>query len=96
MLADNIETMKAIVAQGVGIAIMPAVSAAQEVRLGMLRAYALRAQRHVPYALYRGRHLVSERREQYFRAIRDALREPSDHEPDSSSGKPMHSSSRLR
>jgi DNA-binding transcriptional LysR family regulator len=76
MLADNIETMKAIVARGVAIAIMPAVSAEHEVQLGILSAHALTPQRHVPYALYRRRHLVSERREQYFRAIQEALRIP--------------------
>lgn len=74
MLADNIETMKAIVARGVGIAIMPEISAAPELRLGSLQSYALKPMRHVPYALYRRRHLVSERREQYFGAIQEALR----------------------
>jgi len=77
MLADNIETIKAIVAQGVGIAIMPAVSAAQEVRLGTLRAYALVPPRQVTYAFYRRRAPVSERRERYFGAVYDALRNES-------------------
>jgi DNA-binding transcriptional LysR family regulator len=78
MLADNIETMKAIVARGIGLAIMPEISAVQEVRLGLLRAYLLTPPRRVPYALYRRRHLVSARREQYFQAIQEALRTPSE------------------
>jgi DNA-binding transcriptional LysR family regulator len=73
MLADNIETIKAIVGQGTGIAIMPAVAADLEVRLGLLKSYTLLPSRHVPFALYRRRHLVSEQREQYFKGIQEAL-----------------------
>jgi DNA-binding transcriptional LysR family regulator len=91
MLADNIETMKAIVAEGIGIALMPEISASQEVQLGILRAYALMPQRHVPFALYRRRHLVSERRELYFKAILEALRE-CDAPLATPSEKPMHPS----
>jgi DNA-binding transcriptional LysR family regulator len=91
MLADNIETMKAIVAEGIGIALMPEISASQEVQLGILRAYALMPQRHVPFALYRRRHLVSDRRELYFKAILEALRER-ERRPATPSEKPMHRS----
>ncbi|HSA80546.1 MAG TPA: LysR family transcriptional regulator [Geminicoccaceae bacterium] len=76
MLCDNVNTIKQVVAQGAGLAVVPAVSVAQEVKLGMLDTYPFAPPCFVQYAMYRRRQMVSRRREAYFRAILKALLGP--------------------
>jgi DNA-binding transcriptional LysR family regulator len=74
-VADNIETMKAIVQCGAGIAIVPRPSVANEVKLGVLVGLAIAPQRTVALSLFRRRQPQSRRREAQLMALRDALRD---------------------
>lgn len=75
-VADNIETMKSILRQGRGCAIMPAAAAALEKELGLLRLLEFTPPRKVALALYRRRSQASPRREAHAALILQLLRGP--------------------
>jgi DNA-binding transcriptional LysR family regulator len=74
-IADNIETMKVIVQAGKGIAIVPRASAANEIKLGALKALAIAPSRSVALSLFRRRQPMSRRKEAFVTALREALRD---------------------
>ena len=74
-IADNIETMKEIVQAGKGIAIVPRASAANEIKLGALKALAIAPARSVALSLFRRRQPMSRRKEAFVAALRDALKD---------------------
>jgi DNA-binding transcriptional LysR family regulator len=74
-IADNIETMKAIVQSGTGIAIVPRPSVQNEATLGVLKALAIAPGRSVALSLFRRRQPMSRRKEAAIAAVRDALRD---------------------
>ena len=74
-IADNIETMKVIVQAGKGIAIVPRASAANEIKLGALKALAIAPAHSVALSLFRRRQPMSRRKEAFVAALRDALRD---------------------
>ncbi|MBV8747583.1 MAG: LysR family transcriptional regulator [Xanthobacteraceae bacterium] len=74
-IADNIETMKVIVQAGKGIAIVPRASAANEIKLGALKALAIAPTRSVALSLFRRRQPMSRRKEAFVAALRDALKD---------------------
>jgi DNA-binding transcriptional LysR family regulator len=74
-VADNIDTMKAIVQSGKGIAIVPRPCADNEVALGVLKVVAIAPARSVALALFRRRQPLSRRKESFLAALRDALKE---------------------
>jgi DNA-binding transcriptional LysR family regulator len=74
-IADNIETMKVIVQAGKGIAIVPRASAANEIKLGALKALAIAPSRSVALSLFRRRQPMSRRKEAFVAALREALRD---------------------
>lgn len=75
-VADNIETMKAIVQSGKGIAIVPRPSADNEVALGVLKMMPIAPARNVALSLFRRRQPLSRRKEGFLTALRDALKDP--------------------
>jgi DNA-binding transcriptional LysR family regulator len=74
-IADNIETMKVIVQAGKGIAIVPRASAANEIKLGVLKALAIAPARNVALALFRRRQPMSRRKESFVTALTEALKD---------------------
>ena len=74
-IADNIDTMKAIVQSGKGIAIVPRPCAANEVALGVLKMMAIAPQRSVALALFRRRQQLSRRKEGFLSALHAALKD---------------------
>ncbi|MBX9776166.1 MAG: LysR family transcriptional regulator [Xanthobacteraceae bacterium] len=74
-VADNIETMKAIVQSGSGIAIVPRACADNEVALGALRTLPIVPKRTVALSLFRRRQPLARRKEGYLAALRDALKD---------------------
>ncbi|HVG51903.1 MAG TPA: LysR family transcriptional regulator substrate-binding protein, partial [Xanthobacteraceae bacterium] len=74
-VADNIETMKVIVQSGSGIAIVPRRSADNEAALGVLKVLRIAPARSVALSLFRRRQPLSRRKEGYFAALRDALKD---------------------
>jgi DNA-binding transcriptional LysR family regulator len=74
-VADNIETIKAIVQAGRGIAIVPGPCADNEVALGVLKRMAIAPGRSVALALFRRRQPFSRRKEGLFSGLRDALKD---------------------
>ncbi len=79
-VADNIETMKAIVQSGAGIAIVPRAAAANEVALGVLKALSTVPSCTVALSLFRRRQPLSRRKEGYLGVLREALRHEAPHE----------------
>jgi DNA-binding transcriptional LysR family regulator len=75
-VADNIETMKAIVQSGKGIAIVPRPCADNEVSLGVLKLMSIAPARDVALSLFRRRQALSRRKEGFLTALRDALKDP--------------------
>jgi DNA-binding transcriptional LysR family regulator len=75
-VADNIETMKAIVQSGKGIAIVPRPCADNEVALGVLKMMSIAPARSVALSLFRRRQPLSRRKEGFLTALRDALKDP--------------------
>jgi DNA-binding transcriptional LysR family regulator len=73
-VADNIETMKTIIRQGRGCAIMPAAAAAEEAERGALRVLAFEPARKVALALCRRRMTESARREAHLALLAELLR----------------------
>lgn len=73
-VADNVETMKTIIRQGRGCAIMPAAAAAEEAERGVLRVLAFAPARKVALALCRRRTTESARREAHFALLEALLR----------------------
>jgi DNA-binding transcriptional LysR family regulator len=73
-VADNIETMKTIIRQGRGCAIMPAAAAAEEAAQGVLRVLAFEPARKVALALCRRRTPASARREAHLALLAELLR----------------------
>jgi DNA-binding transcriptional LysR family regulator len=74
-IADNIDTMKAIVQSGKGIAIVPRPCAENEVALGVLKMVPITPARGVALSLFRRRQPLSRRKEGFLTALRDALRD---------------------
>lgn len=74
-VADNIETIKAIVQAGRGIAIVPGPCADNEVALGVLKRMAIAPSRSVALALFRRREPFSRRKEGLFSGLCDALKD---------------------
>jgi DNA-binding transcriptional LysR family regulator len=75
-VADNIETMKAIVQSGKGIAIVPRPCADNEVALGVLKLMSIAPARDVALSLFRRRQALSRRKEGFLTVLRDALKDP--------------------
>lgn len=75
-VADNIETIKAIVQSGKGIAIVPRPCADNEVALGVLKMMSIAPARNVALSLFRRRQALSRRKEGFLTALRDALKDP--------------------
>lgn len=73
-VADNIETMKAIVQSGAGIAIVPRPCADNEVALGVLKTMPIMPARSIELSLFRRRQPLSRRKETFLAALRDALK----------------------
>lgn len=73
-VADNIDTMKVILRQGRGCAIMPAAAAALECELGLLKLLEFQPARQVALALYRRRAPGSPRREAHLALLAELLR----------------------
>jgi DNA-binding transcriptional LysR family regulator len=73
-VADNIETMKAIVQSGAGIAIVPRPCADNEVALGVLKTMPIMPARSIALSLFRRRQPLSRRKETFLSALRDALK----------------------
>jgi DNA-binding transcriptional LysR family regulator len=74
-VADNIETMKAIVQSGTGIAIVPRMSAANEAALGVVKLLPIAPARGVTLSLFRRRQPLSRRKEGYLAVLREMLRD---------------------
>lgn len=74
-IADNVDTMKAIVQSGAGIAIVPQPCADNEVALGVLKTMPIMPARNITLSLFRRRQPLSRRKETFLSALRDALRE---------------------
>lgn len=74
-VADNIETMKAIVQSGSGIAIVPRPCAENEVALGVLKVLTIAPARTVMLSLFHRRQPLSRRKEGYLAALRSALKD---------------------
>ena len=74
-VADNIETMKAIVQSGSGIAIVPRPCAENEVALGALKILTIAPARTVMLSLFHRRQPLSRRKEGYLAALRSALKD---------------------
>ncbi len=74
-VADNIETMKTIVAAGKGVAVVPRASAELEARLGALKIVPMVPRPSVSLSLFRRRPPMSRRKEAYLAALREALRD---------------------
>jgi len=72
-IADNIDTLKAIVQSGNGIAIVPRPCTDNEVALGVLKTMAVTPPCSVALSLYRRRQPLSRRKESYLGALREAL-----------------------
>jgi DNA-binding transcriptional LysR family regulator len=73
-VADNVETMKTVIRQGRGYAIMPAAAAAEEADRGVLRVLPFEPARRVALALCRRRTPESPRREAHFALLVELLR----------------------
>jgi len=74
-VADNIETMKAIVQSGKGVAIVPRACVDNEARLGVLKVLPLTPKREVAFSLFRRRQPMSRRKETFVNRLRQALRD---------------------
>jgi DNA-binding transcriptional LysR family regulator len=72
-VADNIETIKAIVQSGAGVAIVPRASAANEAALGVLKVLRISPARSVALSLFRRRQPLSRRKEAYLAMLREVL-----------------------
>jgi len=73
-VADNIETMKAIVQTGTGAAIVPRACVDNEAKLGVLKVLGLSPPRQVAFSLFRRRQPMSRRKEAFVNRLRQALR----------------------
>jgi DNA-binding transcriptional LysR family regulator len=74
-IADNIDTMKAIVQCGQGVAIVPRAAAENEVALGVLAALRIEPACRVALALFRRRQPLSRRKDGYLAALKKALKD---------------------
>jgi DNA-binding transcriptional LysR family regulator len=74
-VADNIETMKVIVAAGNCVAIVPRAAAENEVAAGVLKSLPILPRRHVALSLFRRRQPLARRKEALLAALRDRLRD---------------------
>jgi DNA-binding transcriptional LysR family regulator len=72
-VADNIDTMKAIVQSSRCVAIVPRGCAQNEIALGVLKMLRIAPARRVAFSLFRRRQPLSRRKEGYLKALRDAL-----------------------
>jgi DNA-binding transcriptional LysR family regulator len=74
-VADNIETMKVIVATGNCVAIVPRAAAENEVAAGVLKSLPILPRRHVALSLFRRRQPLARRKEALLAALRDRLKD---------------------
>lgn len=74
-VADNIDTLKAIVQSGKGIAIVPRPCAENEVALGVLKTMTITPARRISLSLFHRRQPLSRRKEGFLLALRDALKD---------------------
>ncbi len=74
-IADNIDTLKAIVQSGKGVAIVPRPCAENEVALGVLKTMAIAPVRRISLSLFHRRQPLSRRKEGFLLALRDALKD---------------------
>jgi DNA-binding transcriptional LysR family regulator len=74
-VADNIDTLKAIVQSGKGVAIVPRPCAGNEVALGVLRTMTISPACSVALSLFRRRQPLSRRKETFLTALREALKD---------------------
>lgn len=74
-VADNIDTIKAIVSSGKGIAIVPRPCAENEIALGVLKMMAIAPARDIALSMFRRRQPMSRRKEGFFKALCEALKE---------------------
>lgn len=74
-VADNIDTLKAIVQCGKGVAIVPRPCADNEVALGVLKTTAITPACSVALSLFRRRQPLSRRKETFLTALREALKD---------------------
>jgi DNA-binding transcriptional LysR family regulator len=74
-VVDNIETMKIAVLAGAGIALVPAGSADNELRLGLLVAIAVTPSRDLTISAYRSQKAISHRKEAVLHKIVELIRQ---------------------
>jgi DNA-binding transcriptional LysR family regulator len=74
-IANNIDTMKAIVQTGQCVAIVPKPCTDNEVALGVLKRASIAPARSVALALFRRRQALSRRKEGFLTALRDVLKD---------------------
>jgi DNA-binding transcriptional LysR family regulator len=74
-VADNIETQKAIVQSGKGIAIVPRACAENEAKLGVIKVLPIAPARAVTFSLFRRRQPLSRRKEGFIATLRDLLKD---------------------
>jgi DNA-binding transcriptional LysR family regulator len=74
-VADNIDTLKAIVQSGKGVAIVPRPCADNEVALGVLKTMNITPACSVALSLFRRRQPLSRRKETFLTALREALKD---------------------
>jgi DNA-binding transcriptional LysR family regulator len=74
-IVDNIDTMKAIVQSGKGIAIVPKPCTENEVALGVLKTMSIAPARQVALSLFHRQQPLSRRKEGFLAALRDSLKD---------------------
>lgn len=75
-VVDNVETMKIAVLAGAGIALVPARSADNEIKLGQLVAIPVTPARDLTISAYRSKKAMSRRKEAVLQTIVEVLRQP--------------------
>lgn len=81
-VADNVDTMKAIVESGQGVAIVPRACARNEVALRLLKLMRITPARKVMFSLFRRRQPESRQKETRLASLLDALRQSGRHHGD--------------
>ena len=72
-IADDLETMKAIVQSGAGVAVVPHAAVSNEVALGLLAALPIAPARAVRLGLLRRRQAMARKKEELFGLLREVL-----------------------
>jgi len=74
-IVDNVETMKAIVQSGKGIAIVPVRCVENEVALGVLKLLQIAPECQIALSLFRRRQPMSRRKEAFLAALHESLKD---------------------